>query len=106
LQRRGILHEDEDICDAANIPSCPDDNACARVKSIAMRNWTLVMCTTSGLYDNGLYCDGEEYCNEDLDQCDHRAVPECPDDNLYCTGEEYCNEQLMLAMRAMCRMPR
>jgi len=39
-----------------------------------------------------LYCNGEEYCSEDLDSCAHRDAPSCPDNGLWCDGEEYCEE--------------
>jgi len=42
--------------------------------------------------DNGLWCDGEEFCNEDADACDVRNAPTCPDNGLWCDGEEFCNE--------------
>jgi len=44
--------------------------------------------------DNGLYCDGEEYCDENNDECGVQNVPSCPDNGLYCDGEEYCNEDI------------
>ncbi len=44
--------------------------------------------------DNGLFCDGEEYCDEVGNQCDVQNVPNCVNDNLWCNGEEYCDETL------------
>jgi hypothetical protein len=34
-----------------------------------------------------LYCNGEEFCDETVDACDHRNAPTCPDDGLYCTAK-------------------
>jgi len=44
--------------------------------------------------DDGLWCDGAEYCNEDPDACDHQNAPDCPDNGLWCDGTEYCNEDI------------
>ena len=41
--------------------------------------------------DNGMFCDGEEYCSEG--SCWPGEGP-CPDDGLFCTGEESCDEEL------------
>jgi len=40
--------------------------------------------------DNGLYCDGEESCNEDGQACEQINVPDC-DDGIDCTDDS-CNE--------------
>ena len=42
--------------------------------------------------DDGQYCNGDETCNETLDQCEHAGDP-CSDDGLYCNGTESCNER-------------
>jgi hypothetical protein len=42
--------------------------------------------------NDGLWCNGTEFCDDVNDQCGHENVPDCSDDGLYCNGEEYCNE--------------
>ncbi len=52
-------------------------------------------CRSDEDCDNGLFCDGVEYCNE-LAECVSPGNP-CPiDDNVFCNGEEtvICNEEL------------
>ncbi len=41
--------------------------------------------------DNGDFCDGEESCDEDNDLCLSSGDP-CTDDGLWCNGEESCDE--------------
>lgn len=44
--------------------------------------------------DDGLYCNGGPFCNEDSDMCDEQDPPECPDDGQYCNGIEVCDEDI------------
>ncbi len=71
--------------------SCDDGNWCNG--SDSCQGGT---CTHAGdqCPSDGLYCNGEEYCDEDSDSCKTRNEPDCPDANgLYCDGGE-CNETL------------
>ena len=43
--------------------------------------------------DNGNFCDGQEFCNEELNECDSDGDP-CTYDELFCNGEEYCSQEL------------
>jgi len=58
-------------------------------------NETIDDCVSTGnpCPDDGLWCNGEEECNEGLQQCLHTGNP-CPDDGLWCNGEEYCDDSL------------
>ena len=42
--------------------------------------------------DDGQWCNGAEFCNEDLDACDAAEVPDCGDDGQWCNGDEFCDE--------------
>ena len=42
--------------------------------------------------DNGVWCDGDEGCNEAMDQC-VPGTPRCQDDGLFCNGDESCDEE-------------
>jgi N-acetylneuraminic acid mutarotase len=42
--------------------------------------------------DDGLWCNGEEACDEVNDDCDANNVPDCSDDGTYCNGDESCDE--------------
>ena len=42
--------------------------------------------------DDGLWCNGEEFCDEDDNECSRQNVPDCPDDGVWCNGEEFCDE--------------
>jgi len=44
--------------------------------------------------DNGLWCDGQEYCNEALRLCDAANIPDCSADGIFCNGDEYCDEDI------------
>lgn len=41
--------------------------------------------------NDGLHCNGTEYCDEGFAECAHTGDP-CPDDGQWCNGEEVCNE--------------
>ena len=49
-------------------------------------------CLISADCDDGLWCNGEEYCDVD-NKCKAGDAP-CPDDTLFCNGTESCNEIL------------
>jgi hypothetical protein len=78
-------------------------------------------CTTDAECDDGLFCNGVEFCNEEgecespgnpcpldddiwcngietaacdeaIDECGHYAAP-CEDDGVFCNGEESCDEE-------------
>ncbi len=42
--------------------------------------------------DNGVFCDGEESCDEENDECASSGNP-CPNNGLFCDGEEFCDEE-------------
>jgi hypothetical protein len=46
--------------------------------------------------DDGLWCNGDETCNESQDTCLHSDTSQtrCPDDGAYCNGSESCSEGL------------
>ena len=54
---------------------------------------SLAACDHSGdpCDDDGLFCNGNESCNETDDVCDHAGNP-CGDDGAFCNGAESCNE--------------
>ncbi len=41
--------------------------------------------------DDGLYCNGNEFCDLGACQCAHTGQ-DCPDDGLFCNGDEICIE--------------
>jgi hypothetical protein len=45
--------------------------------------------------DDGVFCNGQEYCDEVLDRCVSPGNP-CPDDGLWCTGVEFCLEEMRM----------
>ena len=44
--------------------------------------------------DDGLFCNGYEGCDEELDQCTGAREDPCPDDGLFCNGSESCDEEI------------
>ncbi len=56
-------------------------------------NWALwcQQCQIDADCDDGLFCNGDEFCNEDTDTCNHSEDP-CGDDGAFCNGDESCNE--------------
>ncbi len=57
----------------------------------------LAQCVSPGNpcpLDDEVFCNGQEtvICDEDLDECGHTGDP-CVDDGNFCNGDETCNEQ-------------
>lgn len=48
-------------------------------------------CTVDAHCDDGVYCNGEEYCEQWM--CYDGDPVACEDDALYCNGDEECSEQ-------------
>jgi hypothetical protein len=76
---------------SAQQADCSDNGLTARNR-ILQRDPTPAINATRGCPDDGLYCNGEEFCNEDADACGRRDAPDCPNDGLYCNGVEFCDE--------------
>jgi hypothetical protein len=56
-------------------------------------NWLLwcEQCQVAQDCDDGVFCNGEETCNQQTFMCEPGTAP-CPDDGLFCNGDETCDE--------------
>gem|GEM_PF-5178634 len=70
---------------------CPDDGLFCNGEESCDEQAGVCVSSGDPCEDDGLFCNGEESCDEDGDQCVSSGDP-CPDDGLFCNGEESCDE--------------
>ncbi|MDP8223979.1 MAG: hypothetical protein P9L99_11515 [Candidatus Lernaella stagnicola] len=76
--------EDGDPCD--DVMFCNGEDSCL---SGECTEHTGDPCT-----DDGVYCNGPEFCNDIDDICESGPAPICPDDGFWCNGAEACSEDI------------
>jgi hypothetical protein len=65
-----------------------DENKQSLAVSVNSGKFCFDNCLTAQDCDAGLWCYGDKECNDGA--C--HSVPMCPDDGLFCNGAEYCDE--------------